>query len=107
MEENRYVEIVNKCGTEYIYRQLAEECSELTQACLKLIRAKHKETPMRMDEAHERLLEEFADVLLMMDIVESTLLSGKDDGTVLAIMERKEKRMYERLLDGKMEEDVW
>lgn len=105
--KNRYKELVDKYGKEYIYRQLAEECSELAQACLKVIRAERKETPMRMDEAWERLLEEFGDVLLMMDIVESMLLSANDDGTVLAIMERKEARMYERMLDGKMEEDVW
>lgn len=105
--KNRYKELVDKYGKEYIYRQLAEECSEFAQACLKVIRAERKETPMRMDEAWERFLEEFGDVLLMMDIVESMLISANDDGTVLAIMERKEARMYERMLDGKMEEDVW
>lgn len=105
--ENRYKEIVDKCGKEYVYEQLAEECCELAQACLKMVRVEKKTTPMRMDEAWERLLEEFGDVMLMMEMVEFMFLSEHDKETILEISERKEKRMYDRLLDGKMEEDVW
>lgn len=105
--KNRFKEIVDKCGKEYVYEQLAEECCELAQACLKMVRVEKKTTPMRMDEAWERLLVEFGDVMLMMMMVEEMFFSGHDENTVLEILERKEKRMYERLLDGKMEEDVF
>lgn len=105
--EHRYNEIVDKYGVEYIYRQLAEECSELAQACLKVIRAQRKETPMRMDEAWERLLEELADVMLMMEIVEDVSFRGNDEYIIAQTLESKEQRMYERMLDGKMEEYVW
>lgn len=104
---NRFKELVDKYGKEYIYRQLSEECCELAQACLKVIRADRKETPMRMDEAWERFLEELADVALMVEIVEDMFLYERDIHTIAEISERKEKRMYERLLDGKMEEDVF
>ena len=54
---DRMNEIVKKYGEEYMLRQLAEECNELSQAALKLIRARRKETPMREDEARERSFE--------------------------------------------------
>lgn len=105
--ENRYKEIVDKYGKEYIYRQLAEECSELAQACLKAIRADRRETPMRKDEAWERLLEEVGDVCLMIDILTDMFFLPSDIYTIAEISERKEKRMYERMLDDEMEDDVW
>ena len=107
MKENRFKEIVDKYGKEYALRQLAEECNELSQAALKLIRTWKKETPMREDEAYERLVEEIADVLLMMYMVRCELLDDEQNACVSDIWDTKEKRMYERLLDGKMEEDVW
>lgn len=103
----RYNEIVEKYGKEYALRQLAEECNELSQAALKLIRAWRKETPMREDEAYERLVEELADVWLMSDLVRGVILNGTQEIGVCQTIEEKEKRMYERMLDGKMEEDVW
>ena len=74
---SRMKEIVAKYGDEYMLRQLAEECCELAQAALKVIRAKHKETPMRMDEAEEKFLEEVADVdVLLAGIFDAVLNSG-------------------------------
>lgn len=107
MQENRFNEIVEKCGKEYLLRQLAEECNELSQAALKLIRAWRKETPMREDEAYERLVEEIADVLLQTYMVRCEILVDDENSAISEIWAAKEKRMYERLLDGKMEEDVW
>lgn len=60
--EGIFEEISNKCGNEYMLRQLAEECSELSQAALKYIRALRKETPMRTDEAIEHIVEEMRTV---------------------------------------------
>lgn len=107
MEENRFKEIVDKYGAEYALRQLAEECNELSQAALKLIRAWKKETPMREDEAYEHFVEEIADVLLQMYLVRCELLDDEQNASISEIWDKKEKRMYERMLDGKMEEDVW
>lgn len=105
--DNRFNEIVEKYGKEYALRQLAEECSELSQAALKLIRVWNKETPMREDEAYEHLVEEIGDVTLMNYLVRSELLNDDQNTGVFLTMEEKEARMYERLLDGKMEEDVF
>ncbi len=105
--ENRFGEIIENYGKEYVLRQLAEECNELAQAALKLIRAWKKETPMREDEAYEHLVEELGDVAIMNDFVFFELLTKKQQEDALAIQKAKEQRMYDRLLDGKMEEDRW
>lgn len=104
---SRMSEIVDKYGAEYVLRQLAEECAELAHSALKLIRVWHKETPMREDEAREHLVEEMADVLLMLDAVRETMMSAEDAILVKDIYEQKRDRMFDRLLDGKMESDVW
>ena len=103
----RMKEIVEKYGEEYMLRQLAEECVELAQAALKLIRARRKETPTRESEARERFLEEVADVSVMVNALDETLLSVEELKYVCEMQDFKEKRMYERMLDGEMEEDVW
>lgn len=105
--DNRFNEIVEKYGKEYALRQLAEECNELSQAALKLIRVWNKETPMREDEAYEHLVEEIGDALLQILLVRFELLNDEQNVGINETMEEKEYRMYERLLDGKMEEDVW
>lgn len=107
MGENRFKEIIEKYGKEYALRQLAEECNELAQAALKLIRVWNKETPMREDEAYEHLVEEIGDVLLMVYMARCEVLNNDQNTGVFLTMEEKEARMYERLLDGKMEEDVF
>lgn len=103
----RMMEIVEKYGAEYMLRQLAEECTELAQASLKLIRSRRKETPMREDEATEKFMEEMADVSLMMQMVFDCMLTPEMSKCIGDIYERKENRMYDRMLGGKMEEDVW
>jgi len=104
---DRMNEIIKKYGEEYMLRQLAEECNELSQAALKLIRARRKETPMREDEAREHLVEEIADVHVMAGAVFKHMLFREEQECVDALCEQKEYRMYARMLDGGMEEDVW
>lgn len=104
---SRMSEIVDKYGAEYVLRQLAEECAELAHSALKLIRVWHNETPMREDEAREHLIEELADVHLMAHAVCTELLSDVEVQVLDAVCDIKEERMYHRLLDGKMESDVW
>lgn len=57
-------EVANKLGYENILCQLAEESSELSQACLKYRRACKGLTPKTKNEVYEDLIEELADVLL-------------------------------------------
>lgn len=104
---SRMQEIIEKYGEEYILRQLAEECTELAQAALKLIRSRRKETPMREDEAREHLVEEIADVFVMAGFVYDGMLNDEEQSCLNIMQEHKECRMYDRMLDGNMEEDVW
>ena len=106
-KEEIFEAIAGKYGKEYMLRQMAEECSELSQAALKYIRAARKETPMRIDEAIEHLTEEIADVRLMIDAVSATVLSERDVDDVHAIKEQKLERWKTRMIDGVMDEDRW
>lgn len=47
---------------EYRLRILAEECTELAQAALKLIRANERDTPVSEIDARMNMIEECADV---------------------------------------------
>lgn len=104
---SRMNEIVKKYGEEYMLRQLAEECNELAQAALKLIRARRKETPMREDEAREHLVEEIADVHVMAGAVFQHMLFKSEQECVDELCESKKSRMFNRMLDDEFEEDVW
>ena len=106
-KEEIFEAISGKYGKEYMLRQMAEECSELSQAALKYIRAVRKETPMRIVEAIEHLTEEIADVRLMIDAVSATVLSERDVDDVHAIKEQKLERWKKRMIDGDMDEDRW
>ena len=72
---------------------LAEECSELAQAALKLRRVfdQKNPTPMSEEEAIEHLYEEIADVKLYCSQLDIPARYIRE------IMERKEKRWEERL----------
>lgn len=106
-KEEIFEAISEKYGKEYMLRQLAEECSELSQAALKYIRAVRKETPMRIDEAIEHLTEEIADVRLMIDAVSATVLTWRDVDDMQSIKEQKLDRWKTRMVDGDMDEDRW
>lgn len=91
-------QIARKYGEEYLLRQLAEECGELTQACLKLVRAWRGETPVEPEEANEKLIEEMADVQLMMYYVLREVIGADKTGRFDEIMDMKEARMYDRMI---------
>lgn len=85
-------------GRDYMYRQLAEECAELTQAALKLVRAYNKETPMGVDEATNGLLEEIADVRIMLDIIETACISSMEVDKITEIYHEKLNRFRSRVI---------
>lgn len=71
--------------------QLAEEASELSQAALKLVRARHGDTPVTPRQASAHLLEEMADVYV------TALALEPDRMTIEAIARQKSRRWEERL----------
>ena len=97
MTKQQVNRIRKEYGDEYLYRQLAEECMELSHAALKLIRAKKRETPMPVQDAQQALIEEIADVRVMLFVLEKML---DTDGRVRLIEQTaaKDRRMTERLL---------
>lgn len=91
--------IVEQYGQEYIFRQLAEESAELTQAALKMVRVMRDETPLRWQEGQERLLEEIADVKIMLEMMENTTLTTEARLQIERIYASKQKRMKERMIE--------
>lgn len=91
--------IVDQYGQEYVLRQLAEESAELCQAALKVARVMHGETPVTLVEAQDRMLEEIADVEIMIDILKSAALNDRGVERVREITVRKQARMIERMLE--------
>lgn len=71
--------------------QLAEEAAELSQAALKLVRARHGDTPVTPYQASVHLLEEMADVYV------TALALNPDRMTVEAIARQKSRRWEARL----------
>lgn len=90
-------EMVSFTGESYMLRQLAEECCELGQAALKVVRAMNEETPMSMGEARENLVEELADVLNMIGIVKVGILTEVENYDVAMEGDRKMDRFRERI----------
>ena len=90
--------IIEKYSEEYILRQLAEECAELNQASLKMIRAQRRETPVLPLDARDSFIEELADVHVMLKAARK-LLSPDEEMKVLELRKKKEARWYGRMLE--------
>ena len=77
--------------------QLAEECSELAQAALKLRRAMDKTnpTPVKQEEARAKLIEEIADVFNCIDFIAE--IEHLDVSETFRIMKDKRERWEKRL----------
>lgn len=89
--------IIEKYGEEYVLRQLAEECSELSKASLKMIRAQRRETPVLPLDARDNFIEELADVQNAIRAAKE-LLSPEEEMRLLTIRREKEDRWYRRML---------
>lgn len=73
--DQRLHQIAERLGRDEMLLQLAEECSELSQACLKMVRANKGLTLKTFDECKDSLAEELNDVKVCMELVES-IVSG-------------------------------
>lgn len=64
-------EILESIGLPAVLEGTAEECSELTKACLKLARKLRGEnpTPVSMEELVDNLMEEMADVKVCLKVL--------------------------------------
>lgn len=89
-------EVILAVGTEEILNQLTEECGELIQAAQKARRAMAGTTPISWSESLIMLQEEAADVLLLIDYIESAGII--DSQCVKKMMEHKNKRWYARAI---------
>lgn len=89
-------EMHSRYGWEYIYRQLAEECSELSKASLKVIRATNKETPDTIEVSMNNYIEELADTWLMIAIAR-TDLTQEEKNLFDKTVENKFNRLMDRL----------
>ena len=85
-----------------LLEQLAEESAELTQAALKLIRAKglsNNPTPKEAEQLKRELLEEFADVSIIVFVLFSFMVTPP-----FIYENNKIKRWVKRLKEAKAKE---
>lgn len=71
LSEDLIIEVKKRLGDEDLLCQLAEECSELAQAALKMRRAMTgtNPTPVGTDEAAMSISEEIADIMLVLHVL--------------------------------------
>lgn len=88
--------IIECIGEPAMLEQLAEECSELSKAALKMARIERREnpTPVTQLEAMGKFIEEVADVTLCIDGLLEYYHS--DTSEISRIMRIKEKRFFQR-----------
>ena len=97
MTKQQVDRIRKEYGDEYLYRQLAEECMELSHAALKLIRAQRGETPVPLDKAQRVLIDEAADMRVMLNVL-NDMLDADERVWLMVQAAATDRRMTERLL---------
>jgi len=89
--------LVERIGTAAMLEQTAEECAELSQACLKASRLLRGENPVYKDkrEIIANLHEEIADLYICLDELQNTTMISpkKVNAWVLRKLMRMMKRM--------------
>ena len=93
--------LIDKIGEPALLELLAEECSELAHAALKMARAERGEnpTPKTVDECKAEVMEECADVWICIFELEKGLFTAEEVKDVTEIILGKYKRMRERMKD--------
>lgn len=94
-------EVIRTLGEPALLEQLAEECSELAQAALKLARKERGEnpTPKTEEECTAALKEEMADVMLCIDLVAQC----KKIYNIYDVQYAKQKRWAQRIREARGE----
>lgn len=97
-------EILDSIGLPALLEQLAEECGELTQAALKLARLRRGEnpTPKTEKECRDALVEEMADVQLVIDLLTMSGVIG--DAEVRIRMGKKMLRWLDRIEEARRQQ---
>lgn len=92
-----------RIGEEPLLELLGEECSELTHAALKMARVKRGEnpTPVTENKAKENLIEEIADVYLVLDEIFENHVYGLSYEDVSNIIDIKNLRWSMRVNENK------
>lgn len=95
------LETILSIGEPALLEQLAEECSELEQAALKLARLERGEspTPKAPGQCLTALIEEVADVKLCVSVVEKS--RDLNAGRIADIVELKEERWAQRIREAR------
>lgn len=99
------MEIIKTIGTPAILEQCAEECSELSHACLKMARKIRGEnpTPAEHEDILNSIAEEMADVYLCMEYVQDELYISGDD--ICDFIEGKRARWNKRIEEMEKEKN--
>lgn len=96
--DERLAQIAEHIGCQNVLIQLAEERSELSQACLKLLRSQEGLTPVKEDVCIDNLAEELADVKICMEQIEHMYqILQEKEGCIRA---HKIQRWYTRTFEG-------
>ncbi len=89
------MDIIKEIGTAAMLEQLAEECTELGKAALKMARIIRKDnpTPVTIEQAKENLCEESGDVITCIEMLKSADVLFVDDNERNAKIERWKNRI--------------
>ena len=92
------MDIIKEIGTAAMLEQLAEECTELGKAALKMARIIRKDnpTPVTIEQAKENLCEESGDVITCIEMLESADVLFVDDNARNEKIERWKNRIKNR-----------
>ena len=89
------MDIIKEIGTAAMLEQLAEECTELGKAALKMARIIRKDnpTPVTIEQAKENLCEESGDVITCIEMLKSADVLFVDDNERNAKIKRWKNRI--------------
>lgn len=89
------MDIIKEIGTAAMLEQLAEECTELGKAALKMARIIRKDnpTPVTIEQAKENLCEESSDVITCIEMLKNADVLFVDDNKRNAKIERWKNRI--------------
>ena len=90
-------EMFDIMGESYMLCQTAEEACELGKAALKVVRAMEGKTPVSVKKARENLVEEIADVLVMVTVLKAGFLTPIESYDIEQEMDRKFDRFVDRI----------